>query len=902
MARFPSAQVDLISDVYVKNEWRPLVPFLRDKTLTITRGRQNEAGLLAPTKSVFVVNNNSGEWTRRNPRGPWFGHLQRNTPLRQAIRNDHDQFDRVVVDAWGTSTGGMPWSTGGTPGVFEVDGTSGIQRVAAANDFVARALVGASYRNVRTDVTVTLPGITNVTGGDIEPGNIMLRRLSSTSYYMVRVAIDPSENVKISLMDFAGNIYAAAITVITGWAGEPLRVAGLIEGHTMFGKVWRASEPEPYGWQRKATIDTALAPYTGTVGIRSGVATGNTNSKPVEFHYTDWQVSTPITAVEITKWPGKRGKSGNDWTIAIDAGGIKRRLGQGESPLRSTLFRGITTQTSPPVAYWPCEEGRNATSIAPGFVDGVPMRITGTPAYAVFDDIAATEAIPELRRSVWIGDIQSYVSTGEVTFWFLINVPDTGTVDGAIIARIFTTGSASWFDLKYHSGGALSCQVYNTLGTLLTNTGPFTFNLNGTSKRLALTIEQNGSAVDFTMLDLAVGSDTGGFSAFSLASNTVGAATGVVINPNGLMDAVALGQIEVYSEVKSLFNLHEQLKAYDGEPAGERAARLCGESNIEFVQIGDLSDTAPMGPQKPNTLLRLLQECEDADGGALFEPVGVLGFGYRTRTSMYNQEPILTTAHGTLSGQWEPVDDDQLIRNDVTATRRDGSSARSIQETGPMSVLPAEEGGSGLYDVKPTFVVQSDTQLPDIAGWLRHLGTVDESRYPGLTINLASKGFAASQALTDQVLALALDDRMVVTDPPEPEPPEDISQLVRGMTYKIAAWDFRVTLNLAPESPWQVLVLDSATARVAPSACVLEDNETSSDTSIDLTTTGTLWTTSAGDMPIPVTAAGEQMLFTAISGAANPQTATATRHMNDIDKEQEAGEPVALTYPPILAR
>jgi hypothetical protein len=44
------------------------------------------------------------------------------------------------------------------------------------------------------------------------------------------------------------------------------------------------------------------------------------------------------------------------------------------------------------------------------------------------------------------------------------------------------------------------------------------------------------------------------------------------------------------------------------------------------------------------------------------------------------------------------------------------------------------------------------------------------------------------------------------------------------------------------------------------------------------------------------------MSFTAITGAANPQTATAVRHVNDVTKPQDAGETVALTYPPILAR
>lgn len=904
MARFPEAPVDFISEMYLKQAWRSIMPDLRANPITITSGRANEASTFAPTKSTFVLGNKDGDYSPRNPTGPWFGSLKRNTPLRQRIRNDHDEFDRTAVNSWGTSTGGNAWSINGTAANFSVSGGEGTHVVPVSNTYRETYLTNGSYRNVITSCTVELPGITDITGGDVEPVNLTLRRTSATDYSMLRVVINPAEEVSLALMHYDNTVYLSETTVFTGWAGERLRVACLIEGHKMFAKLWLPDvEPEPYGWHVDGAIDTDAPPGSGTVGIRSGVAAGNSNSKPISFVYTDWEVATPIACTEATKFQPKRDKSTLNRTVPIDANGITRRLGQSKAALRSTLYRGITTQPSRPVAYWPCEDLKNSQSIAPGFAGDIPMRVQGTPAYATYNDFDCTSPIPELRKSSWTGDIVPYVATGDIQLQYLIRVPDGGTVDNEIIARLWTNGTACQWEVKYNTGfgGLLSVQAYNTVGAQILDTGTVDFDVDGKNQRFALSLEQNGSAIDWGFATLTVGQTVGTTWNGTLASNTVGAARQVVINPLRNMDAVALGQIEVYSEIRSLFSLHLELNAYVGESSGTRIQRLCDEQRIPLVHIGDLDLTTRMGPQLPDTFLNLVKECEAADGGILFEPAGVLGLGYRTRLTMYNQAPILQTRYGTLSESWEPIEDDQLIRNDVTAQRKNGSSARSVQLTGPLSVLPVEEGGVGLYDVAPTFNVHTDDLLPDLAGWGRHLGTVDEPRYPVLVANLASRGFAASQLLHDQVLALGHGDRIVVTDPPEGESPDDISQLVFGITRRIAKWDYRVSLNCAPESPWQVLVLDSPLARVAPDDSALEDNETAGDTSLDITSVGPLWTTSGGDMPIPVTTGGERVSFTAISGAASPQTATAVRGLN-VSKPQDAGEPVTLTYPPILAR
>lgn len=902
MSRFPHAPVDLISDMFIGGEYRSVVPDLRAKPVTVAAGRANEASRLAPTSSTFVLGNADGVYSPRNPTGPYYGQLGRSTPLRQAIRNDHDAMGTAVSGGWGTSDGGFTWGVEGVGTPYSKSSGSAKQVVTGTNTFLATYLSGAdaSFRTVRTAVTVSLAGISAVTGARLEP-TLTLRRASSTDYYLMRLNIQPGGDVELVMTHYDGTSIRAPWLVLDGWAGERLRMAALIEGHSLFGKVWRVdTEPEPYGWQLQGMIKTDTLPGAGSVGIRSGVAFGNTNANPITFVYDDWEVSTPIGFTEVAKWTQKQDKSTRDLTVPIEAKGITRRLGQGQSPQRSTLFRAITDQGTA-VAYWPCEDGKDSTGIASGLANGIPMQVIGTPRYATYSDIPSTAPICELATSYWFGKVVPYTGTGDIYVSMLVHVPAGGTVDQDPFFQVRTTGSAMYWNLRYGAGGTLQLEAYTADIGLLLNTGPIGFNMDDKRLRLALSLSENGSGgVDWSISTLQVGDTSGGTFGGTLAGATVNACTDLLINTLAHMDQVAIGQIAIWPEILSLFDLWLELTAYDGESSGTRAQRLCAENGIVFVPVGDPDLTTWMGPQKPGTLLDLIQECVDVDGGLLFEPVGVLGIGYRTRESLYNQTALLTVAYGNLSEVWEPVEDDQLTRNDVQVTRKDGSNVRAVQLDGPLSVLPPDQGGVGRYDTAITVNCLNDGQLPDIAGERLHLGTVDEPRYPVLKLNLASAGFAASTPLTTQVLALGLGDRLVVTGPPAGGSPDDIEQLAQGITRTIGAWDYRVALNCTPASPWTVFTLDSD--RLTPNDCVLTDNETSSDTTVRFTTvTGALWTTSGGEMPIPVTIAGERVSVTAISGASSPQTATVTRHLN-VTKEQTAGTAVELTSPAVLAR
>jgi hypothetical protein len=329
--------------------------------------------------------------------------------------------------------------------------------------------------------------------------------------------------------------------------------------------------------------------------------------------------------------------------------------------------------------------------------------------------------------------------------------------------------------------------------------------------------------------------------------------------------------------------------------------RLCEEEGIAFRAIGDLDDSARMGAQLPATLMDLIRAAADTDGGMLYEPREVLGLGYRTRTSLYNQDVRLALDYEAheLAATPSPVDDDQAIANDVTVTREGGSSARAVLETGALSVLEPPDG-VGRYGSEVMVGVEYDLDLFDQAGWRLHLGTTDEARVPQLAVNLAHPSFSGDAALTEDARELEVGDRVTVANPPSQLPPEDISQIVQGYAEELGNFEQSITLNCSPASPYEVAVYD-VQGRYESYGTTLNEDLDSTETGVDVTTpTGPLWSTAASGFDVMI--GGERMTVSAVGAAAGTvQTLTVTRSVNGVVKSHASGTQVRMFEPAIYA-
>src|SRR5690606_41409423 len=85
----------------------------------------------------------------------------------------------------------------------------------------------------------------------------------------------------------------------------------------------------------------------------------------------------------------------------------------------------------------------------------------------------------------------------------------------------------------------------------------------------------------------------------------------------------------------------------------------------------------------------------------------------------------------------QPPDDHQNRVNAVTGQRIAGSEIRYGRAAGPLSVQDPPPG-VGRYSGSGEFNVYSNDDLPSIAGWQVHKGTVDDSRNPKPQIKLTN--------------------------------------------------------------------------------------------------------------------------------------------------------------------
>lgn len=191
-----------------------------------------------------------------------------------------------------------------------------------------------------------------------------------------------------------------------------------------------------------------------------------------------------------------------------------------------------------------------------------------------------------------------------------------------------------------------------------------------------------------------------------------------------------------------------------------------------------------------------------------------------------------------ISDPFEPTDDDQRTRNQVTAKREDGGEYTHARLEGPKSVQEPPDG-AGEYEESVTLNVASDAQLPDMAAWRVHLGTVDEDRYPAITVDLRR-----NPDLAAQLARLNLGDLITIEHPPDELPPDTITQVAEGGTVRLSRERWQAEINASPGSPWTVaqLAASEATAgtnrpnRLDTAACQLVTAVTDTATSLTVHT------------------------------------------------------------------
>lgn len=607
--------------------------------------------------------------------------------------------------------------------------------------------------------------------------------------------------------------------------------------------------------------------------------------------------------------PTQERSGGEPWTDSA-VNGILDRLAQGPAPERSLLYNAITSMLSSTlVAYWPGED-TTGTRLASALATGSPMTRTGTLTLASYDEFGASDPLPDLTTASLSGGVAEYADPTMTQVRFLTNIPAAGLADGKVLCSIdqfdYSPGSAQFWELYYSTtSNSLVLRMHASDGTLLGITLDHTLDVRGLNLYVSVELAESGTgitrALRLTDVDKGVVysvTDTAAVTQLARVTRIqFGPASRSVVGPIGsaFLPGVAVGHATVENAITATDILGVRLNPV-GEKAGRRIQRLCGDAGIAFEWIGDLDDTVAMGGQSKQNTLSLVQEAVQADGGLLYETTDVLGLGYRTRTSLYNQDPALTLSVTSynLADVPVPVTDDRFVQNRVVVTCG-GVSATYEKTDGPYGTarigVYGENGGVTL-----NLADNDETNLRNHAAWYVHLGTVEDERFPQISVNLAHPSITPD--MRRAILALRPGDRIQIAGMPTPQlAPDTVDQLYLGAEQSITRFEHRLTFSCAPASPYSIGVLDSPLAKADTDGSRLAAAATSGATSLSVEVfDGPLWTTDPAKFPFDIRVGGEVMTVTAISGASSPQTFTVTRSVNGVTKAQRAGASLRLDH------
>lgn len=591
-------------------------------------------------------------------------------------------------------------------------------------------------------------------------------------------------------------------------------------------------------------------------------------------------------AVDETSDFRRHPKRGSAWVDVQGAGLLEQVL---SSPRLDSPIIRATLPLADLVGLWPCEEESQATTLSNLAPGGKPARVHGDVTFGDSSRPAgAARTVKAGAGSTMNGKYLPSTASGWTSV-FAVQVVATLTGTFREVFRTVDSLSRSWIWEVSNTGHRIT--VVNSDGTQLDQD---TITLTITAAqwwRCSLVVSYSGGTVSWEAWAHPGGDTAGGQGQLgSFAGTTTGTLRSWSRPDNAYtLDA---GYCSIYGLSVGTSEGPDVYIAFDGhdeEPAGWRFARLLTELGFDWSWIGDPDDTVPMGPQPAETPAEILREIRDTEDGLIFDHRENLEVVMMTRVARYNQTPVTVQVTELAARPREVTTTD--IANVVTASQRDGAEAVTADTTGPLGVT-AKGALERTIDVN----VSRQRLLPDLANWWLRRWTVNEPRYPTVTVNLAALSASRAAELADVDVGQVVE---IVGYRPDP-----IRLHVLAISEPVGwpnAWS--VTWTCEPDQLFQVA--EYGVTRRDSSSTTLAATAQIGATSLSLTTVhyADRWSTTA--TPYDLAIGGQRFRVTtmgAVSGTGPyTQTATVVPSRNGIRKRLEAGTAVHLADPPRYA-
>lgn len=841
---FPSTPREVETGLFMGGVWVDATNveggvLVRDP-IQVSRGRSNWSSKPDPSKASSSLANRTGYWSPDNPSSPFSGFFKRNIPYRVGV----GQGDRYLRH----------------------DDTASKETLSTPS---SAALNVSGNLNLRWEFEFEedLRPLTLEAAGEVVRARVA-HKFSGTAGWEVQMYVTGDELVAaLAWVDSAGShertsqASGAAIPLSLMWTRGALWVQLVVATGAVS---WFYSDAIDGTWTQIGTADAAAGPTNveaSTAPLRFGGNPSDVTHDPFPGKLYAMELADGATVVASPDLRGQANEAasfsdtqGNVWTVGaggritnrrwrlhaelasiplrwnvsgqdiwtpIEAQGLFRRLRQGAQPLESALTRGTIRRAQSLIDYWPMEDvGDNITHF--GNSVGLPQMVAAAGEQVKAGAIStflASKPIPEMVDATISAATTQPAATGALQFRWLQHVPSTFTAVTPIQPEVigFTTTDVSWrVQFRNDNGGDL--RILGFRGPTLVYTGPWiVWGAVGTDYRMSFTVEDNGANVDIALLGRAVGGAVGGFSTTTAFAAVTGQPVNVVINNNtgAGIPGWGIGQVSVQNAVTNEDELLDELNAHIGEKAGTRIQRLCIEEGVGYRFYGDPTDTEAMGPQLPDTLPALLEDCQKTDIGILSEARDSSAVWYRTRRTIELQDPPALTldyANSEVGGSPDLDRDDQNFSNDVTAKNASGTESRTELDDGSALSVSPPPTGAGRYPSTYDINGELDTRLPDVAAAVLRLRSPDEPRASKLGTTFQQRAIATNPTLSETVLDLELGDRVDITNllPEALGAGGSISQIVQSISDVIGSFRHSVSWNTTPYAPWSTSLLPGA--------------------------------------------------------------------------------------------
>lgn len=447
---------------------------------------------------------------------------------------------------------------------------------------------------------------------------------------------------------------------------------------------------------------------------------------------------------EVASWdpqsePGRQGQTD------VEVVGQYDRVGSWTDKLRSAMTRKVLQSFADLTGLWPMEDGARATGLA-NLADGGPAG-TVLNADPGMDDVpAGLESSWGIRADTVMSGSFLRAAPGAWSVLFSFRLTAARTSTRQELFRV--TSSAGHTYVISCNDATFRFEIFSAAGSsLVANNILYGTGITPSSwTMLRLRVEQNGGNIDYNFTWFTSGSP--GVRSFpDSISGTAGYAVGWQLTGNAYWADGFLGLIYGLPSVAEGTLGGNYARAFDGwvgELTAERYGRLLNEEGLFWTRWGVEPDypaspwtgvAAPMGAQRPDTLINLLKEIADTDGGLLYDRNRALYF--RMLGTMIGQEPSLELTYGVNVGPpLKPNLSNIAAANVIAVSQRDGSEV-VVSDTTTLMGAQGAPNGIGPYKQQVDVNVRDEAlQLEQIGYWALNVGTTDAVRYPAVTVDL----------------------------------------------------------------------------------------------------------------------------------------------------------------------